>query len=98
MALKYIDLEAFERAHKSREPFSHFTGEGSLKADQIDALERDFPKLQHAGYLTLEEVKPQGAFAEFLDELQGEAMASTASNLLGFDLRPRPRLVTIMRQ
>src|SRR6185312_2258532 len=59
MALKYIDLDAFKRAHTAREPFSHFPGGGSLKAAQIDVLERDFPNLQHAGYLTLEEVKPQ---------------------------------------
>jgi hypothetical protein len=98
MALKHLDLDAFKRAHTAREPFSHFTGAGALKADQIDALERDFPNLQHAGYLTLDEVKPTGTFAEFLDELQGDEMASAASELLGFDLRPRPRLVTIMRQ
>ena len=98
MALRYIDLEAFKRAHAAREPFAHFTGEGALKGDRIEALDRDFPNLRHAGYLTLEEVKPTGAFAEFLDELQGVEMAAVASALLGFDLRPRPRLVTIMRQ
>jgi hypothetical protein len=98
MALKYINIDAIKAARAARDPFSHFTGEGALNPDQIDALERDFPKLTHAGYLTLDEVKPSGTFAEFLDELQSDEMAGAASNLLGFDLRPRPRLVTIMRQ
>ena len=98
MTLQYIDLAAFSLAHAAREPFAHFTGEGALKADKIDALERDFPKLQHAGYLTLEEVKPQASFKEFLDELQSDDMAGVASELLGFDLKGRPRLVTIMRR
>jgi hypothetical protein len=98
MTLSYIDLDAFKRARAEAQPFSHFTGEGALRPDRIDDLERDFPKLQHAGYLTLEEVKPEGTFKAFLEELQSDEMAGAASQLLGFDLRPRPRLVTIMRQ
>ncbi|MBI3439100.1 MAG: 2OG-Fe(II) oxygenase [Proteobacteria bacterium] len=98
MALEYIDLGAFKRARAAHEPFVHFTGAGALKANQTDALERDFPKLRHAGYLTLGEAKAVGTFAEFLAELQGDEVASVVSELLAFDLRPRPRLVTIMRK
>ena len=29
------------------------SGEGALKGDRIEALDRDFPNLRHAGYLTL---------------------------------------------
>ena len=97
MAFKYINLDAFKAAHAARDPFPHFTGRGGLIAEGIDALERDFPKLEHAGYLTLDEVKPSGTFVEFLEELQSEEMAGAASDHLGLDLRGRPRLVTIMR-
>jgi hypothetical protein len=97
MTLTYINLGAFKHAAIARQPYSHFTGEGILNAEGVDALERDFPPLQNAGYLTLDEVKPTGTFAQFLDELQGDEVAAAVSDALGFDLRPRPRLVTIMR-
>ncbi len=95
--LAMIDLTALKAATISTDPFPHFQGGNVLKADQIDAMERDFPKLTSAGFLTLSEVKAEGAFARFLDELQGSEVADAVSDMLGFDLRDRPRLVTIMR-
>ena len=95
--LTTIDLAALNAATIAREPFPHFMGGNILRAEAIDAVERDFPKLQHAGFLTLREIKAEGAFAHFLDELQGPAVVDAVSNLLDFDLRGRPPLVTIMR-
>lgn len=95
--LRTIDLEALKRAQVSREPYPHFSGGGILKPEAIDVLERDFPQLKNAGYLTLREITPEGEFATFLDELAGAEVADAVSNLLQFDLRDRPRLITIMR-
>lgn len=96
-ALQTIDLAALKRAPVSADPFPHFQGANILRADAIDAVERDFPKLQSAGFLTLSEIKAEGAFAQFLEELQGAEVANAVSSLLNFDLRARPRLVTVMR-
>lgn len=96
-ALKTIDLSVLKSAPVSADPFPHYQGANILKADMIDAMERDFPKLQSAGFLTLSEIKAEGAFAQFLEELQGGEVADAVSNLLNFDLRDRPRLVTVMK-
>jgi SM-20-related protein len=95
--LKTIDLSVLKSAPVAAAPFAHFQGANILKADMIDAMGRDYPKLTSAGYLTLREIQPEGAFAEFLDELQGPEVADAVSNLLGFDLRGRPLLTTIMK-
>ena len=95
--LTMIDLAALKGAKVAPDPFPHFQGGNVLKADQIDAMERDFPKLKHEGFLTLREIQAEGAFAQFLDELQGPEVVAAVSDLLGFDLRGRPPLVTIMR-
>jgi hypothetical protein len=96
-ALKTIDLSVLKSAPVEAEPFAHFQGGNILKADMIDAMDRDYPKLTSAGYLTLREIRPEGAFAEFLNELQGPEVADAVSELLNFDLRGRPLLTTIMK-
>lgn len=96
-ALTCIDVSKIAQAPVTREPFTYFSGENILRPDMIDAMERDYAQMPNAGFLTLREIEPKGAFATFLEELQGAAVADAVSNALGFDLRDRPRLVTIMR-
>lgn len=95
--LKTIDLAALKSAKLAHEAFPHFQGGNVVSADMIDAIERDYPKLTSAGFLTLSEIRAEGAFAQFLEELQGAEVADAVSNLLDFDLRARPRLVTVMK-
>ena len=93
----FLNPDAILQAPRVSEPYRHFLGTGFLKADQIDAIDRDFPKLKNAGFLTLAEVSTEGAFAGFMDELQGPDVSAAASEALGFDLTKRPKLITIMR-
>jgi hypothetical protein len=92
-----IDLEAIGRSAKASEPYPHFTGSGFLREDAIDEIERSFPKLESAGFLTLDEAPPEGAFAAFLEELQSPELSQAVSEALGFDLTALPQLVTVMR-
>ena len=80
-------------------PYRYFHGDGLLTQDAIPAIDRDFPNLKSAGYLTLRrEFKPQGAFAELIDELTGPHLSIIMSQALGLDLTKSPTLVTVMRQ
>ncbi|HWA00367.1 MAG TPA: 2OG-Fe(II) oxygenase [Caulobacterales bacterium] len=93
----YLNLDAIANASKASEPYRHFQGENFLRAEKIDAVERDYPKLKNAGFLTLQEIEPEGAFAGFMDEMQGAEFSAAVSDALQFDLTKRPKLITIMR-
>lgn len=92
-----IDLERLASAKTFDAPYRHFFGEELLRAGSAEALQRDYPKLKNAGYLTLREIDPVGTFAEFLEELQGREVSAAVSERLQFDLVSRPKLVTVMR-
>ncbi|MES1198505.1 MAG: 2OG-Fe(II) oxygenase [Pseudomonadota bacterium] len=93
----YLNLDAIAQSKISSEPYRFFQGANFLRDEQIDPIERDFPKLKNAGFLTLQEIQPEGAFAGFMEELQAPALTAAVSEALQFDLTKRPQLITIMR-
>ena len=95
--MSVLDLTRFSAAKRKSEPFHHFLGDSLLRSEAIDVVDRDFPKLKNAGYLTLREIEPEGEFKTFLDELQSRELSAAVSELLEFNLVDRPTLITIMR-
>jgi hypothetical protein len=98
MALTLIEPRAISEAARSTEPYDYFLGSDFLKPGTIDDLRRDFPVIDKPGYLTVDEVQLKGAFKRLIEELESDELTAIISEKWGQDLRPFPRLTTIMKK
>ena len=64
----------------------------------VPDMRKDFPAIDKAGYLTVEEVLLKGRFKALIDELEGPELTEALSQKFGRNLHPHPRLTTIMRK
>ena len=91
-----LDVAALRNAAVAREPYSYLLGDGVLRENALGDLRRDFPGIKKAGYLTLDEVQLNGAFRTLVEELESDEVAQVVGGMLGLDLTPYPRLLTVM--
>jgi hypothetical protein len=92
-----LNLDALTAGKISDDPYRFVASSNFLAAEAVEPVSAAFPLLKNAGYLTLDEVPAEGAFATLVEELQGEALARVASEVLGLNLVGKPTLVTVMR-
>ena len=93
-----IDIDALNRATLVREPFPYFMVPGFVKADAIDAIERDFPAVAHAGSFPLPTLHYGPAFQAFMDAIRGPEFTDAVARKFGIDLSHRPTMVTVRGQ
>jgi len=94
--METINLAAVRDAKVSHDPYDFLLGADFLNKDVVGDLKRDFPEISKPGYLTVDEVKLQGRFKTFIDELEGPELTEELSRRFGQDLHQYPRLTTIM--
>lgn len=90
-----IDIEAFKAAPLAREPFPYVIVPRFVRAEVIDAIERDFPNVPLPGSFPLPTLSYGKAFAEFMDAIRSEEFADAVSEKFGIDLTDRPTMVTV---
>lgn len=96
--MELINLEAIRKAEVHHEPYDFLLGSGMLPESKIEELSRDFPDLTKPGYLTVDDVKMNGRFRQFIDELECPELTEALSKRFGLDLHPFPRITTIMKK
>ena len=90
-----IDLEAFRAAPLATDPFDFVCVPGFIRADALDAINRDYPQLDQAGSIPLG-VFPHGpAFQNLIDELQSPALVAAFGEKFGLDLQSYPQMFTV---
>lgn len=90
-----IDLEAFRAAPLVSDPFDFVCVPGFVRADALDAINRDYPKLDQAGSIPLG-IFPHGpAFQGLIDELRGPALVAAFEEKFKLDLRKYPQMFTV---
>jgi SM-20-related protein len=95
--MSLLDLNAIAGGEVRTEPYRYFYGAGFLRPEAITPISSDFPKLDNAGFLTLDRVPAAGSFSQFLEELQSQPLSAAVSEALAFNLVGLPQLVTVMR-
>lgn len=95
--LNVIDIDAVRTAELLREPYVCFCGSNFLQQDTIADLRNDFPRITKPGYLTVDEILLKGRFKALIEELEGPELTEALSQKFGKNLRPYPRLTTVMR-
>lgn len=90
-----LDLETFRATPLNRDPYDHLCVPGFVRAGHLEAINRDYPKVDKPGSIP-PGVYPHGpAFAAFLEELRGKDMQAAFGEKFGIDLSPYPTMVTV---
>ena len=93
-----IDVEAVRDASVIAEPFPHLMVPGFVRSEAIDAIERDFPAVTHAGSFPLPTLAYGPAFQSFMDAIRGPEFTQAVADKFGIDLAHRPTMVTVRGQ
>ncbi len=89
-----IDLEAFEAAAVTREPFPFAMVPRFVKQDAMSGINADYPLVTHPGSFPLPTLKYGPAFAALMAAIQGPEFTRAVEKKLGVDLTGRPTMVT----
>jgi hypothetical protein len=94
MAALPIDLDAFDAAPLTREPFPFLMVPHFVKPEAMAAINADYPLVSHPGSFPLPTLKYGPAFSAFIAALQGPDFTQAVEQKLGVDLKGRPTMVT----
>ena len=90
-----LDLARFRDTPLSKDPFDYLILPGFLKTDALDAISRDYPKVEQPGSFPVSSVEAGPAFTAMLAELQGPEMTKAFAEKFGMDLTGKPTMVTV---
>ena len=94
MAALPIDLDAFNAAPLTREPFPFLMVPRFVKPEAMAAINADYPLVSHPGSFPLPTLKYGRAFADFIAAIEGPDFTRAVEKKLGVDLKGRPTMVT----
>jgi SM-20-related protein len=89
-----IDLDAFDAAPLTREPFPFLMVPRFVRQDAMGAINADYPLVTHPGSFPLPTLKYGPAFADLMRAIQGPEFTRAVERKLGVDLKGRPTMVT----
>ncbi len=90
-----LDLATFHDAPLASDPFQYMVVPHFIRAEQAQAVRRDFPEIDYPGLLPLEATRPGPLFSALIAELTGPAVTAAFSTKFGVDLTGRPTMVTL---
>jgi SM-20-related protein len=93
-----IDVEAVLGATVMDDPFPYLMVPGFVRPEAIDAIERDFPQVAHAGSFPLPALDYGPAFQTFMDAIRGPEFTAAVTQKFGIDLARHPTMVTVRGQ
>jgi len=92
-----FDFHAFEAAPLAHDPFDFLIVPGFVRAEALDALNRDFPAVDGPGNLSPDGLSYGPAFAALLGELRSGDFAARFSAKFGIDLSSAAATITVRR-
>src|SRR5919199_2499196 len=90
-----LDLAPFRAARLRTDPFPYTVAHGCIRPETLEALRREFPRLDRPGYHPTDNFTPQGAFADLLRQIEAGALDVAMTEKFGVDFTALPRLVTV---
>ncbi len=90
-----LDLSKFAATGLTRDPFDFLVVPGFLKAETIEAIHQDYPRVDRPGSFPLESQSYGPAFARLIDELRGDPVREAFEQKFGIDLTGRPTMFTV---
>ncbi len=93
-----LDLARFADTPLVAEPFAHLVVPGFLRAAALDAITRDFPKIDRGGSFPASSLACGPAIRDLIAELQGPAVTQAFEEKFGLKLTGHPTMVTLRGQ
>jgi len=90
-----FDLAAFEATPLKHDPFDYLIVPNFVRADEIGAVERDYPNIDKPGSFPVADLHYGPAFQDMLDEFAGDAVRAAFARKFGVDLEGRPLMTTV---
>lgn len=95
--MRILDLDALERASVQHEPCDFVIVPEFIRAEAIEAINRDYPPIQAPGNFEPEALAYGAAFSEMLAELNSPIVKSKFAEKFGIDLDGLPLQMTIRK-
>lgn len=95
MSVHDLDLDAFDKAPLSRDPFEHLVVPQFIRRGSFDAINEDYPKISQRGSFPVDRVAYGPAFARLLDQLETDEFRAAFERKFDIDLTGRPSTVTV---
>lgn len=92
-----IDLQAIDDAPLQTDPFDFLVIPGCISPAALQTVNRDYPDIQRAGNLNLDDVEYGAAFQTFLAELQGPDVAEHLGRKFDVELGECPVTTTVRK-
>lgn len=93
--MSLLDLDALAAEPLVREPYDYLVLKNFVRAEAAAAVGADYPTVSKAGSFALEDVTVKGAFAQLIEELNGEGFRAAIEAKFGMDLKGLPTTFTV---
>jgi hypothetical protein len=90
-----LDLERFEKTLLTGEPFEYLVVPQFVKPEALEAINKDYPKVQKPGSFPLSEVTSGPNFKELIDDLNSSQFRAAFERKFSVDLTGRPPIITV---
>ncbi len=90
-----LDIAAVKAAQTKREPFPYFIVPGFVKAEALEAIEKDYPAIEKPGSFPLDTLEYGPGFTQLMNDLRGPEFRDVVAQKLGIDLSGKPTMVTV---
>jgi len=92
-----IDLNAIDKAPLRSDPFDFLVVPGCIGPSALADINGDYPEIERAGNMNLDDVRYGPAFDSFLEELQGPEVAERIGRKFGVELGECPVTTTVRK-
>jgi len=93
--MSMLELAALRETTLISEPFEHLIVPRFVKAECLEAIERDFPPIASGGSFPLNSLHYGPAFEQLTDELLGDDVRQVFAEKFAIDLSERPATLTV---
>lgn len=93
--MNVLDIAAFRATPLARDPYEYLIVPGLVRTEALTRLVDDFPRITKAGLFPLSALECRGAFAQLLDELDGDEFESAVAEKFAAPISGKPKLFTI---
>jgi hypothetical protein len=90
-----VDLDRFRKTRLVRQPFPYLIVPEFIKPQAREAINADYPHIDHPGSFPVEVLNFGSAFHNLLKELEGDDMRQAFAAKFDLDLKNRPTMVTV---
>lgn len=94
-AFRFIDLAALERQPVHAEPFPHLVVPEFVRGAALEAVRREFPRIDAPGSFPPDRFRLGSDLQAFLDELESPELRDVVARKLSCDLVGRPTMITL---